>query len=63
MKIIKEGKLPEKRVYRKTCPNCQTEYEFEEREAKGISSPKNAFYWSIICPFCKQYNYFNFLDM
>ena len=61
VKILKKGKLPETKTYVKVCPNCKTEYEFEQKEAKQESSPRNEDYWVIQCPFCKLYNYFDYL--
>lgn len=63
MKIIKEGKLPEKDEFIHTCPNCKTIYEFVKGECKFSSSPKNESYYVVECPFCKQKNYIDCCDM
>lgn len=58
MKIIQEGQLPETRVHRKTCNNCRTIFEFEEKEARLCSDSRES-YWKLNCPFCKKECYFN----
>ena len=59
VRIIKEGQLPEKKLYQKACQHCKTQYEFERGEARYESSPKNESYLIINCPFCGKLNYFD----
>ncbi len=53
MKIIREGKLPEEKLYEVTCQNCRTYFEFAKKEAK-VQSDRNETYLSIKCPLCHQ---------
>lgn len=57
MRIIKEGKLPGKQMYRVTCTNCKTEFEFEQDEATYSSNQRDGDCLQIACPLCKQYIY------
>lgn len=36
MKIIKEGQLPQERLYVCTCDNCKTEFSFHQKEGKVV---------------------------
>lgn len=50
MKIIKEGKLPEKKTYKTSCSNCGTEFEFKQEEAEFVSDQRDGDYLKIHCP-------------
>lgn len=52
MKIIRTGSLPENRVYRATCHKCDTEIEFERREAVYHTDHRDGDYLAIPCPIC-----------
>jgi endogenous inhibitor of DNA gyrase (YacG/DUF329 family) len=52
MKIIKHGIIPENRVYRVSCPNCATEFEFEQHEAKMTHEQRDGDFLTIPCPVC-----------
>ena len=53
MKIIKKGKLPEKRVYRAHCPHCKTIFSFEKHEAKLEGDQRDGDFLRVKCPLCK----------
>lgn len=56
MKIIRQGKLPEERLYRAICRNCNSMLEAEERELTSRSSEdeKSSTAWyEAECPYCK----------
>jgi hypothetical protein len=55
VKIIKEGKLPQNKVHRHTCKNCQTIFEYFKWEAtKGVYNEcKRSCTYTIACPFCQ----------
>lgn len=58
MKIIKEGKIPNKKVILK-CQECGTVFEAEDREytkTKVVNLSSSAAYrdkYESVCPFCK----------
>lgn len=52
MKIIKEGRPPEKKVYRGNCRYCETVIEFERIEATYRSDNRDGDYLEIQCPVC-----------
>lgn len=54
MRIIKEGRLPEKQTYLATCQNCKTEFEFERGEARIQSGARNDSALVIPCPLCSK---------
>lgn len=52
MKILKQGQLPENRVYQATCNNCKTEFEYRQAEAKVVYDQRDGNYLAINCPLC-----------
>jgi RNase P subunit RPR2 len=54
MRIIKEGKLPEKEIFQITCKNCSTVFEFFREEANVTRDQREGDYLSIACPLCKK---------
>jgi hypothetical protein len=52
MKIIKRGVIPECRVYHLYCTNCDTEFEFEQHEAKLTRDQRDGDFLTIQCPVC-----------
>jgi uncharacterized protein with PIN domain len=54
MKIIKEGKLPGKKIIREKCDYCKTVFEFEESEARYSTEERDGNARLIVCPFCKK---------
>ena len=57
MRVLKEGSLPEAEVFRATCPNCRTEFEFTRGEATYESSCRNDEFLKIACPKCRRIVY------
>lgn len=60
MNIIKEGKLPEHKIYRTDCNNCGTIFEFEQFEARFISDFRDGNCLMAHCPLCKKEVYVSF---
>lgn len=54
MKIIKEGQLPQERLYVCTCDNCKTEFSFHQKEGKVVHDQRDGPYITIACPLCQQ---------
>lgn len=54
MKILKEGRLPEEKVYVHTCTNCKTLFEFWAKEGKITYDQRDRDLISVNCPFCDQ---------
>ena len=56
MKIIREGRLPEKQVHECTCRYCSTVFEFERGEAKHVPArdQRDTDELHIDCPLCKR---------
>lgn len=54
MRIIKEGKLPEKVVFQLTCKICSTVFEFQREEAKVNHDQREGDYLYVACPLCKK---------
>jgi hypothetical protein len=50
MKIIKEGRLPQEKVYRTSCGNCGTVFEFKEAEAKYTCDQRDGDFYTLHCP-------------
>lgn len=53
MKILTKGTKPTDRIYRSTCPECGTEYEFAQHEAKYHSDQRDGDVLEIKCPSCQ----------
>lgn len=54
MKILEKGTPPKERKYVLTCYNCQTKFEFLEKEGKLVCDQRDGNYLSIDCPVCNQ---------
>lgn len=54
MRIIKEGYLPEEKLYNKECYHCHTFFEFKRKEAKYSSDFRGEAWLTVNCPFCSQ---------
>ena len=54
MKIIKRGKKSEERVYRVTCDDCGTVFEFKRAEAEYVSDQRDGDALTVKCPLCKR---------
>ena len=52
MKIVKQGRVPEKREYKVGCDNCDTVFIFEQGEAKYVSDQRDGDFLQINCPTC-----------
>ena len=52
MRIIKEGQLPEGKVYVHTCVNCRTLFGFLAKEGKITYDQRDGDFISVKCPFC-----------
>lgn len=52
MRVIKPGRLPEKRLHRIACRTCHAQFEFEQHEAKYVSDFRDGDYLEINCPTC-----------
>jgi len=52
--IIKRGELPKDRIYRCTCYNCYTEFEFTQEEGTYHSDQRDGEYLTIACPLCNR---------
>jgi hypothetical protein len=59
MKIIKQGALPQEKVYKATCGNCSTEYEFTRAEARCSADQRDGDILITKCPLpgCGQDNW------
>lgn len=53
MKIIKEGTLPETKVYCATCNHCSCVMEFTVGEAIQVSD-RNEEFLTVTCPTCQR---------
>ena len=58
MKIIKQGKLPSKKIWTGTCMHCATEIECEQSETKSETHRNETDTW-VTCPTCKQQLFVN----
>lgn len=55
MRIIKQGQLPEEKVFRCECSNCQTVFECTRAEGKYIDGGQRDGSWlEVNCPVCKK---------
>jgi endogenous inhibitor of DNA gyrase (YacG/DUF329 family) len=54
MKILKQGALPEEKVYRSKCHHCKTEFEYQQKEAKLTHDQRDGSFLTIACPFCQR---------
>jgi hypothetical protein len=54
MEIIFEGVIPEEKVRRARCTNCNTIFDFKQSEGKIQHDPREGDYLSINCPLCKK---------
>ena len=57
--IIKQGSLPEDRLFETTCSHCGTIFTFQRKEADYRSDQRDGEYLIISCPYCNRsvYNY------
>ena len=57
IKIIKEGKVPEKK-FRVICKRCGTVYEFLDTDAhREYDDKEHKFIYGINCPLCNEFTY------
>lgn len=56
MEIIKKGKIPEEKKYKRECRNCHTIFSFTIDETI-ILTKKLFTYHQVECPLCKQLTY------
>ena len=54
MRILRRGTAPAERKYIATCRHCQTQVEFEEREARRGEDQREGIHFAVDCPVCKQ---------
>ena len=54
MRIIKQGLIPEEVVYKITCGNCETFFEFLQKEGKFCDDQRDGAFVQINCPVCKK---------
>ena len=52
MRIIREGQLPEDKIFRGTCSTCKTEFECKRHEGKYISAQRDGDFLEVECPKC-----------
>lgn len=52
VKILKRGKLPSERLFRCECRQCNTQFEFEAKEAQRDNDPREGTFYRIPCPLC-----------
>jgi len=52
MRVIRQGVLPETKLYRATCKHCGCEMEFTRKEAEYSSSVMNESLLKVNCPTC-----------
>ncbi len=57
IKILTRGKLPEEIVYKATCGNCKTHFEFNETDAKVTHDQRDGSFMTIRCPLCQKESY------
>ncbi len=57
VEIIRKGSLPEERVHKATCNNCDTLFSFKESEAAQSYDQRDGRTFSISCSLCKQICY------
>jgi RNase P subunit RPR2 len=53
MKIISRGILPEEFIYRVTCSNCKTYFEFQRSEGKVTYDQRDGSFVTVECPVCQ----------
>lgn len=54
MKIIKQGQLPEDKIWRGKCHYCKTEYECTLKDGKITHDQRDGSFLRVTCPFCKK---------
>lgn len=52
MKIIKRGQIPENKTIRVKCNFCETEFEFQAKEAELVYDQREGDAYKIGCPVC-----------
>jgi len=52
MKIIKEGQLPDKQIFRGTCSHCKTQFECERWEGNYENHQRDGDFLRVNCPLC-----------
>lgn len=57
MKIIKEGKLPSKVVWKGECHYCHTVIDADKEELKSVDPNYNTLDEYILCPLCERVIY------
>lgn len=53
VKVIEPGKLPQDKVYRVRCRNCQALLEFAQWEGKMTHDQRDGSFLTIKCPTCE----------
>ena len=53
MKVLKQGTLPEDKIYEVTCYNCTSLLQFKRSEGKISYSQRDGDHITVICPVCK----------
>lgn len=54
MKILKEGRKPELRMYQAKCNTCDCEIQFDESEARLNRQDDGPDYFVVPCPNCRR---------
>ena len=54
MKIIKQGQLPDKHIFRGECSKCHTIFECERGEGQYESSKRDGGFLRVNCPYCRK---------
>ena len=52
MRILREGKRPENKLYQVECRECKTEFEFVRSEATLTFDNRDGDFLTIGCPLC-----------
>lgn len=52
IRIIKQGKLPEEKVYRFTCYHCKTEFTAQEKDGNKTYNQHDGTSVTVSCPLC-----------
>lgn len=50
--IIKRGTPPAEKIYEARCINCNTEFTFQEADARKTFDQRDGNFWQLGCPVC-----------
>jgi RNase P subunit RPR2 len=52
MKLVRRGVIPEEKIYRTTCNNCKSVYEYKAGEVKRVNDQRDGDYLTFPCEVC-----------